>query len=77
MSFNVHAARPATADEIKTWGGIWPGLKTSGFKILAPEQVEGSDGIYNCLGWVSGEVKDFTGFNIFHEDQLAVRCESP
>lgn len=74
MSFNLQTPRAANAKEIADWGRIFPKLG-SNFRILAPEQVEGSDGCYNCLGWASGEVKDFQSFDAFKEDQLAARCE--
>ncbi len=78
MSFNLQTPRPANAKEIEEWGGIFPKLKLgSGFRILAPEQVEGSDGCYNCLGWASGEVKNFLSFDAFKDAELEARCERP
>lgn len=74
MSFNLQTPRAANAKEIADWARVFPKLG-SNFKILAPEQEEGSDGCYNCLGWASGEVKDFKDFNDFKEDKLAARCE--
>ncbi|KAH8912964.1 hypothetical protein BR93DRAFT_922939 [Coniochaeta sp. PMI_546] len=72
MSFNLQTPRPANAKEIADWGRIFPKLG-SNFKILAPEQEEGSDGCYNCLGWASGEVKNFLSFDAFKDAQLEAR----
>ncbi|OIW32629.1 hypothetical protein CONLIGDRAFT_699479 [Coniochaeta ligniaria NRRL 30616] len=69
MSFNLQTPRPANDKEIKEWGAFFPKLG-SNFRILAPEQEEGSEGCYNCLGWASGEVKNFLSFDIFKEEHL-------
>jgi len=73
--FNLQTPRAANAAEVKEWAKFFPKLG-SNFKILAPEQVEGGDGCYNCLGWVTGEAKDFASWDAFKEEVLAARCKN-
>lgn len=75
-SFNLHAPTAPTPKDAKFWSSVFPKLN-SNYKVLAPEQEEGDDGIYNCLGWVTGQVKDFGGNHDFDEDTLKATRKLP